>query len=481
MMGTEQTAQVVRQFYEAIGRGDGAAIMACLDPDVVFELPRDEHNRIIPYLGTKRGHREVAEAFRIRGETTEVLSYEVRGYVVENDQACAIVYTRARCRATREEFEIEDMHHLTVNPAGRIARWKVYFDPNTEVAAFRRGINDRLLAAVTAGDSAAVGRILDDGADANARDPNGMTALMLAAGRGNAQVAGILLARGADALAVEPRAGNSVLHVACQGGSTEVVRLLLDAGAMLNSVAASTGHTPLMDALWYKWPEIVELLLDRGAGLNMRTHYGFTLDEHVQYEERVNVFGQARFRRAKEAIERRRRSDQAMVDGQPLMAAVIRGDLAAVKAQLGAGAKVDERYPLLNGFNDGHTPLLVACRDGHAEIATELTAAGADVNAVEPTFGAVPLHKAVYNGHNRITRALVRLPKINLNFRGATNGYTPLHDALWHGHLESAEALVDAGADTTIPGNDGKLPADIAAEVFGADAPIVARLRRPPR
>ncbi|MFE3775417.1 ankyrin repeat domain-containing protein [Streptomyces sp. NPDC059122] len=146
----------------------------------------------------------------------------------------------------------------------------------------------------------------------------------------------------------------------------------------------------------------------------------------------------------------------------------VAGDLDAVRRQLADGAEVDARFPVVNGFNDAHTPLLVACRDGHEEIARELIAAGADLNATEPTFGAVPLHKAVYNGHTGITSLLVKEPGIDLDFQGITNGYTPLHDALWHGHEECARVLIDAGARPDLTVHDGRTPADIARESLGA-------------
>ena len=112
------------------------------------------------------------------------------------------------------------------------------------------------------------------------------------------------------------------------------------------------------------------------------------------------------------------------------------GDLDEVRRLTVAGAEVDERFPIVNGFNDAHTPLLVAARDGHVEMVRLLVEARADVNATEPTFGAVPLHKAVYNGHADSTRILSERPGVDLDFQGATNGYTPLHDALWHGYVE---------------------------------------------
>lgn len=231
-----------------------------------------------------------------------------------------------------------------------------------------------------------------------------------------------------------------------------------------------------MDALWYKYPELVEYLLAQGASLEVYTHYGFSLKQHFEYELNVNTRGKDLLLQAEQHLNARRASDSAAVDAQRLMAAVAAGDTAQVPGLLAAGAQVDAVYPRLNGFNDGHTPLHVAARDGHTEIVSLLLEAGADVNAVEPCFGAVPLHKAVYNGHAEITGLLVARPGINLDFQGATNGYSPLHDALWHGYEECARILLAAGARRDLVGHDGKTPHDVALDTFGADHPLVVEL-----
>jgi ankyrin repeat protein len=130
----------------------------------------------------------------------------------------------------------------------------------------------------------------------------------------------------------------------------------------------------------------------------------------------------------------------------------------------------------VGGFDDAHTALLVAAREGHTALVEALIAAGADVNAVEPVFGAVPLHKATYNGRADITRILAGSAGIDLDYQGASNGYTPLHDALWHGFADCAEILLDAGARTDIVAYDGKLPLDLAIEKLGPAHALVARL-----
>ncbi|WP_240167849.1 ankyrin repeat domain-containing protein [Streptomyces noursei] len=336
---------------------------------------------------------------------------------------------------------------------------------------------EEFIAAVQDGDAERVSALLRRGADPSARDTaGGLTALMIAAGRGDAATVRLLLAAGADVYTADSRGGGTALHKAVQGGDSDTVRVLLDAGAFVDAVAATTGHTPLMDALWYKWPDVVAVLLDHHAGLNLSTHYGFSMREHFEYELNVNTRGKDKLLAAERLLKDRNQSDAAAAEAQKLMGAVVAGDLDAVRRRLSEGAEVDARFPVVNGFNDGHTPLLVACRDGHEEIARELIAAGADVNATEPTFGAVPLHKAVYNGHAGITALLVGVPGIDLDFQGITNGYTPLHDALWHGYEECARVLVVAGARRDLVGHDGKSPADIARESLGADHPLTRGL-----
>ena len=147
-MDTQTTLQIIRQWYDSIGQGDMEAIMNGLSPEIVFELPQDKYNKIIPYLGIHRGREQVAEAFRIRGEDNEILEYEVRESIAQDNISYVIVYTKARHTRTNVVYEIEDAHRLVVDDNRQIIHWKVYFDPDVEVAAYKADIEAQLIKAV---------------------------------------------------------------------------------------------------------------------------------------------------------------------------------------------------------------------------------------------------------------------------------------------------------------------------------------------
>ena len=311
--------------------------------------------------------------------------------------------------------------------------------------------------------------------DPNGKCPEtGLTPLMIACGFGHFELAKWLLGNGADPNCGDSLAGAFPLHKACQGGHLKIVKLLVEHGSLLDCQCSATGHTPLMEAVWFKHTDIVDYLLQQNVNLNIPTHYDFTLEEHISYELKVNEHPeeQAKIQAIQDLVNQRQARDQKLQKENPLMEAVIKDDLETIDSLLKGGFPVDKRMPCLGSFNDAHTPLLVAVRDGHLDAAKLLLAAGADANAVEPTFLAVPLHKATYNGRADMTNLLLQQPEIKLDYQGPTNGYTPLHDALWHGFEACARLLIDSGANLDLRGHDGKRPVDLAIEVFGNDSAI---------
>lgn len=91
-------------------------------------------------------------------------------------------------------------------------------------------MNDAWENAIKRGDTRAVLDLLKGGADVDARDRYGQTALMLAAHAGHGEVVATLIAHGAD-LDRSAKFGVSALMLAIVAGHGEIARFLAQAGA----------------------------------------------------------------------------------------------------------------------------------------------------------------------------------------------------------------------------------------------------------
>src|ERR1700693_1686527 len=119
----------------------------------------------------------------------------------------------------------------------------------------------RVADAVMNGDRATVRSLLQQKADINAPQGDGMTALHWATFRDDLETVRLLLAAGADWKAATREGSITPLLMACTNGNVEIVKALLDAGADVNS-ANSNGTTALMSAASSGSADTAKLLLD---------------------------------------------------------------------------------------------------------------------------------------------------------------------------------------------------------------------------
>lgn len=118
-------------------------------------------------------------------------------------------------------------------------------------------------------DIEAVRSLLEEGAEVNMAQSDGMTALHWAAELGNVDLVRLLVDAGAD-LEAPTRIGDlTPLHIGAELGQSGTVRALLEAGANAESRNAN-GTTPLHFAALSGNVEIVEALTDHGADVNAR-------------------------------------------------------------------------------------------------------------------------------------------------------------------------------------------------------------------
>ena len=231
-----------------------------------------------------------------------------------------------------------------------------------------------LMAAAAAGSVEAMAFLIDKGADIDAQNPFGTTALMMSA----TQIAKVrlLLDRGANA-AIASKQGRTALFIAAMSeGSAPIVRLLMAKGADVRAKDAFQ-NTTLTAAAYGNDLDTIRLILDAGVDVNAAGVTGVT----------------------------------------PLLGASYHGNLAAVRLLLskGANANAVARMPTLFPLDDPKsgpvalsdiTPLLAATVVAPAELIKALLDAGADVNAKDGR-GMTPLMLAVATNHQN--PAVIRL------------------------------------------------------------------------
>jgi ankyrin repeat protein len=274
----------------------------------------------------------------------------------------------------------------------------------------------RLVTAIRDGDAAAVRKLLEDGADVNARDAEGNTPLILASFYANPKCVEFLLEKGANANATNKAGVTALIRAAT---NEEKTRLLVEAGADVRVRTADLGNTPLILAARRAGnSRTVKLLLERGANATECNDAGVT----------------------------------------PIRSGAASGDLETVKSLLEAGAKADDSRrsndpraaDIAAGFR---TPLMWAAYHNDVRMVGLLLQHGADPN--QSTYFGNPLSQACWK--DGFEAAVVLIDRgANVNARDAVAGFTPLHwaagDESLRPHL--VKLLLGSGADPNATGGE---------------------------
>jgi ankyrin repeat protein len=333
------------------------------------------------------------------------------------------------------------------------------------------------------------------------------TAMHAAAQYGRADVARVLLARGADVNARDEY-GDAPLHLAARHGRVEVARLLVESGADVNARGQSR-ETPLHAAIKGLFSreglegrlQVARMLLAHGADVNARDGSGRT---PLRYAVGSTTPIDTMVARPMTDLLLAHGAATEVADlerSTPLHEAAFHGDTALVRRLLEQGAAPNT----LNRFT---TPLGSAAQGGHVEVVRLLLESGADPNRRSPgsplDWEGLPLAVALTSYAEEpsemtarrlaVARLLVehganpgaRNKRGETLLHGATSrgnpaevdlllslgadpdaadsaGFTPLHRAVEEGQLEIARRLLVAGADAGRTASDGTSPRGLAA------------------
>ena len=335
--------------------------------------------------------------------------------------------------------------------------------------------------------------LLKQGADVNAAQADGMTALHWAVYHDDLPTTTLLLKAGANAQAAN-RYAVTPLSLACINGNTEIVELLLKAGADPNTIRRG-GETALMTAARTGRTGPVKALLARGAKVDGKDRKGQTALMWAAAEGHAGVI--------KLLLDAGADFKTPLPSGfTALHFAAREGKIDVVRVLLKAGTDVNEAMRPAKSVplapRAGFTPLTLAVENGHFELAVVLLEAGADPNDQRAGFGA--LHQLSWvrkpsrgddeegnpppNGSGKLTSldfakemvahgAKVNLPLAKgVSNRGILNrpGATPFLAAASTADVPLLRKLLELGADPKLANAQGTTPL-LAATGVGVGAP----------
>ena len=276
-----------------------------------------------------------------------------------------------------------------------------------------RSLDDALIAACRTGNTEAVGRLIDQGADVNARDAVGDSVLRNAVTAGKADPVRRLLEAGADVDDRATETSTSVLTLATEKALGGVVDVLLAYGA--DATSELDDEPPLLPAIHLGHMGIVDSLLAFGADPNAVSKLGVS----------------------------------------PLFVAVQAGNAAMAKALLAKGADP-------NADSACGALIWLAATKGQAELIDMLADHGAAIDQADSN-GVTPLWAACQNGLATVVEALLR-HQANIEARRNTDDVACLWQASYYGHADVVRVLLSRGADTEVANKEGATPLWVAAQ-----------------
>lgn len=126
----------VRQMYAAFGRGDVAAIVEKMDPQVEWEYGQSENT--VPWLARRRGRAGVSEFFAALGAGLAFSRFEPRRFFSDGDMVVVLVNVTVTVKTTGRTFSEDDEVHLwTFGGDGLVRRFAHRADTHQHVEALR--------------------------------------------------------------------------------------------------------------------------------------------------------------------------------------------------------------------------------------------------------------------------------------------------------------------------------------------------------
>ena len=332
-----------------------------------------------------------------------------------------------------------------------------FLDLRVDVNTKDKDENTPLLLCVKRGDIASAKLLIENGADVDARNKDGLAALYYARRPNQKELEGVLVRAGAKEHPAWIFLDGRTIFEAARDPKTNpnqfsrYIDAIRKAGADIDAKDAG-GRTPLYwTALTSENPELLTLLIEAGADVNAKNNNGYTpLHRAAMSNRNPEVFTLL----IKAGADVNAKTKTGVT---PLYwAASFNKNSEVITTLIKAGADLNAKD------KDGSTPLHRAgMSSSNPEVLTTLIKAGADLNA-QDARGMTPLHYAAMVNKNPEVLTLLIKAGADVNGKGEYRR-TPLHWAASRNkNPEVLTILIKAGADVNAKDENGSTPLDRA-------------------
>ena len=122
-MSTRENVEVVKEFFEAIGRGDKQRLLELVREDVEWIIPGEDW----PLAGTHRGHTGLADVLQKASEEIEMTYTKPPEFVAQGDRVLVVGVATGKIKATNKPFKDDWVFDITVRD-GKLTRIQEYID-----------------------------------------------------------------------------------------------------------------------------------------------------------------------------------------------------------------------------------------------------------------------------------------------------------------------------------------------------------------
>jgi len=134
-MSEDANIRLIREIYDAFGRGDVAAVMSFLDPqaELSFEGPK-----AIPWAGDWHGREGWVKFFQTLGESADEISLTMEPFAAQGANVVTVGRYQARVKLTSARIDSPLVHLWTINK-GLVVRCQELTNTAAEASACSAG------------------------------------------------------------------------------------------------------------------------------------------------------------------------------------------------------------------------------------------------------------------------------------------------------------------------------------------------------